>query len=80
MAIKIDVQKVGKVLLADGWHHVVAGTFELYAYEVAREKENALPEGRIDGIWPTGFAFVDAGTHERISGPVNAIGAVAEKV
>ena len=49
MSLAIDVDRVTAVLLVDGWHTVVADSFELDAYEYVREIEQ--PEGT---VWPAG--------------------------
>jgi hypothetical protein len=34
MSLQIDITKIMAVLLSDGWHHVINGTFDLDAYEL----------------------------------------------
>jgi hypothetical protein len=87
VSLAIDIDNVDAVLLADGWHHVEDGSFVLDSYEY-------LGGVRLDYEhcgWPAiGFSFLEEreenagaafkGDKRRVSGPLTAILAVAERL
>lgn len=76
MSLLIDVETVTAVLLADGWHDVIPGTFYLDAYEfVSSDQSETLHRGGQSGVSATGFSFSD-GLRTTISGPLTAVLAV----
>jgi hypothetical protein len=84
MSLAIDVDKVTRVLLADGWHDVANDSFSLDAYEYLWHHRGAdrdpmvLHGGGQSGICSNGFAFTDPdGRH--LCGPLTAVLAVETK-
>jgi hypothetical protein len=85
MSLAIDVERVTRVLLADGWHDVLplvgrptVSSFTLDAYEFFSEdddREPLLAAGTVDGGMSTGFSFYE-GVYHQICGPLTAILAV----
>ncbi len=75
MSLAIDVHRVTDVLLADGWHHVLDGSFSLDAYEYMHEKECVLKGGNVEGVPSTG-AIWTAPSGEFIACPLTSILAV----
>lgn len=68
-----------RVLLADGWHVIDRGSFDLDAYEFAEVEESAKPRtvfsgGQSNLVPCTGFTFLENGN--RIDGPITSILAV----
>ena len=61
MSLAIDVDKVEMVLLADGWHEVAAGSFDLDAYEYMHEGRTLLEGGRVAGVPTTGATWTEPG-------------------
>ena len=75
MSLSIDVNRVEKVLLADGWHHVAEQSFDLDAYEFVDEGVT-VHGGGATGITATGYVFrTQKGAV--IAGPLTAVLAVA---
>lgn len=74
MSLNIDVDKVTEVLLADGWHTVADGSFDLDSYEF-HHGDHVLHGGGRSGVCATGFTFRDA-NGESLFGPLTAILAV----
>ena len=75
MSLRIDVDKVVAVLLADGWHEVADQSFDTDAYEFVHDGGTILSGGQSDGVCATGFTFTTKEAH-RVSGPLTAILAV----
>ncbi len=76
MSLAIEVDEITAVLLADGWHEVDEGSFELDSYEYAWEAGNTmLHRGGQSGVCANGFEFRGVDGH-RIAGPLTAILAV----
>jgi hypothetical protein len=57
MSLAIQVDKVKRVLLADGWHEVAEVSFDLDAYEYLHKDHILLGGGACDQIPHTGFIF-----------------------
>lgn len=73
MSLRIETDTVAAVLLADGWHEVHPGTFNLDAYEYL-EDDQLIHGGGHSGVCATGFTFgSDAGT---LLGPLTSILAI----
>lgn len=73
MSLRISVEKVYAVLLADGWHDVAGASFNLDTYEYFRGDQRVLESG--PGGSSTGFGFREpSGNH--LYGPLTAILAV----
>lgn len=91
MSLQINMCRIVRVLLADGWHDCKKDTFGLDSYEFGTYYKVSPKEwstgirfdcqhgGGNSGVCPTGFAFTDATTGETISGPLTAILAVIGK-
>lgn len=83
MSLAIDVDRVHRVLLADGWHTVDDWSFTLDAYEYLWYANGpgrdpiVLHGGGQVGVCATGFCFTDE-EGGRISGPLTAILAIRE--
>jgi hypothetical protein len=77
MSLNIDVDKVEAVLLVDGWHRVVKGTFELDAYEYSDQGNTVLSGGNVQGVPSTGATWKEGDSI--IACPVTAILAVKWK-
>lgn len=78
MSLSIDVDAVTAVLLADGWHDVLEGSFDLDSYEFTVGKgndERILHGGGDSDICAIGFTFAVRGG-DRLSGPLTSILAV----
>lgn len=70
----IDMNKVVRVLLADGWHHVADGSFLIEAYDFC-----SPPDNHFERVSSQGFSFVETRPPSMvISGPLTSILAVAE--
>jgi hypothetical protein len=90
MSLCINMPKITRVLLADGWHDCDGG-ISLDAYEIGYYVWdrgwglNGAPRfhtehaGGRDEICSMGFSFIDAATGETIAGPLTAILALAGK-
>lgn len=76
MSLSIDVASVTDVLLADGWHKIDDGSFNLDAYEFL-EGDRVVLKGGQSGICATGFSFVSQGT--QYSGPLTSVLAVRHR-
>ena len=50
MSLAIDVDKVEKVLLADGWHEVADASFGLDSYEYVHRDQIVLGGGKVAGV------------------------------
>lgn len=84
MSLSIQISQVGAVLLADGWHEIMSGTFDLDSYEFL-DGADLVHGGGASGVCSTGFSYVpqsSGGTPgtSRICGPLTAVLAVAETV
>lgn len=89
MSLLIDPRKVTEVLLADGWHRVKPGSFDVDAYEYGFHYESdgdikysmSLEGGQCSLVPSTGFSFIDirADDDRRTSGPLTSIIAVNHK-
>jgi hypothetical protein len=83
----IDVDNVNAVLLSDGWHDVVGGSFNLASYEYYRsvhgrrkivdpdQPAEVVHRAGASGITAAGFSFKTAGG-SYIAGPLSAVLAV----
>jgi len=91
MSLAINVDKVNRVLLSDGWHDVLDKSFALDAYEylwypnedTTRMDAEIVHGGGRSGVCATGFEFIstiklEEGTIQKVkrSGPLTAIQAV----
>lgn len=90
MSLAINIDKVGRVLLADGWHTVKDDSFAMDAYEFLwyPDEDTTIMDAQIvhgggqSGICSTGFTFKERGDKRYddpemwISGPLTAIQAV----
>ena len=92
MSLAINIDKVRRVLLADGWHTVKDDSFAMDAYEFLwyPNEDTTIMDAQIvhgggqSGICATGFTFKEISARDRayvdseiwISGPVTAIQAV----
>lgn len=79
MSLAIDSDSVTRVLLADGWHDVLEGTFNIDAYEFMYCGDGVLHGGGASGICPSGFEFRTAGGVV-LSGPLTSVLAVEHPV
>jgi hypothetical protein len=57
MSFAIEVNDVVEVLLQDGWHPVVAETFEIDAYEFRHGEVVRVGGGSIEGVSSTGATW-----------------------
>lgn len=78
MSLAIDVDNVTNVLLADGWHGVANGSFDIDAYEFVIE-DRPVHGGGESGISASGFVFDSTKTGRRVYGPLTSIIAVQTK-
>jgi len=94
MSLAINIDKVNRVLLSDGWHDVLDKSFNLDAYEylwypnedtTSMDAEIVHGSGQ-SGVCATGFEFIstiklEEGTIQKVrrSGPLTAIQAVETK-
>jgi hypothetical protein len=84
MSLRINSDNITQVLLADGWHRVMEGTFDIDAYEIhdgaERGHEFWILRGGIDKhITSSGFTFKDPDADgEYIRGPLTSILAIRE--
>lgn len=76
MSLRIDIDKVTAVLLADGWHTVDDASFDCDAYEFMSGDGELVHGGGQSGVCATGFGFNSEDA--RIYGPLTAILAVKE--
>jgi hypothetical protein len=91
MSLAIDIDKVNRVLLSDGWHTVIDKSFALDAYEYLwyPNEDTTIMDAKIvhgggrSGVCSQGFTFVSTRTLEEdtiqqvtMSGPLTAIQAV----
>lgn len=75
MSLSISVDKVKQVLLADGWHKVIDGSFDLDAYEFLWNDEVLVGGGSVQGVPSTGAKWKEEdGSY--IACPLTAILAV----
>ncbi len=90
MSLSIDIDRVSRVLLADGWHEVLKFSFDLDSYEFVQSDEedqefglhqrNSEPHvllagGRVQGVPATGATWREA-DGSRICCPITAVLAV----
>lgn len=81
MSLVIDTRRVIRVLLADGWHDIKQGSFDLDAYEFMDGYDDynqpvVIFKGDQSASIPsTGFTFIEDGV--RIDGPLTSVLAVA---
>lgn len=74
MSLKIDVDTVEAILLADGWHNVAGNSFDLDAYEFFHGKRRLFSGGK-GGTPSMGATWTD-GDGTEFSCPITAILAV----
>jgi hypothetical protein len=79
MSLAIDVDRVTRVLLADGWHEVCEDSFGLDSYEYVEANGHIRHGGGDSGVCATGFAFKTDDGGEYMAGPLTAILAVRYK-
>ena len=80
VSLYINPDEVSAVLLADGWHEVAAGSFDLDSYEFGECDADGAPSltihsGGQSGVCATGFAFTTP-EQDQVYGPLTAILAV----
>lgn len=75
MSLAIQIEKVTEVLLADGWHSVSSGSFDLDAYEYLDDAV-LIHGGGANGVCATGFSFREIDEPGRVVGPLTSILAV----
>lgn len=90
MSLSIDPKRVRAVLLADGWHAVQQGTFDLDDYEYVQPGPSGgsgakLAAGGDNGLPGIGFTFTEVDSANgaarpvgRVSGPLTSVQAVRE--
>jgi len=78
MSLYIEVDKITRVLLSDGWYEVHNESFTLDSYEFGYGDE-ILHGGGQSRVCATGFAFL-TDTKIRIAGPLTALLAVEERM
>ena len=79
MSLNINVASVESVLLADGWHRVLKGTFLVDAYEYFDNGDLVLGGGRVQGVPSTGAAWTESEDGTTVACPATAILAVKWK-
>jgi len=85
VSLQIDMAKITRVLLADGWHDCQGISLDAYEFGVYyRDRDygsgwgfDMHHGGGQDGVCAGGFAFTDKATGATIAGPLTAILAVA---
>jgi len=78
MSLAIKANEVARVLLSDGWHDVVDGSFNLDSYEFLDEDGGLLHGGGDYGVCASGFGFMEKGRDGRyLHGPLTSIQAIA---
>jgi hypothetical protein len=60
MSLAIDVDTVVAVLLADGWHKVTDGSFELNSYEFVHAGPTVHSVGKVQSVPTIGTTWVEA--------------------
>jgi hypothetical protein len=75
MSLKIEVDSVDAVLLADGWHEVDARSFDLDSYEFHHQDSTLLGGGSEKNISATGATWREPGG-TRIACPIDSVIAV----
>jgi hypothetical protein len=84
MSLAIQASTVRAVLLADGWHEIEPGSFDIDAYEIGESYDAAYKGGlsaKFDcwhgggqsGVCATGFEFVTADGSGTVRGPLTAV-------
>lgn len=73
VSLSIEVNKVTDVLLADKWHKINDGSFDIDAYEFINGTET-VHKGGNGGITSAGFVFESEGV--TFSGPLTSVLAV----
>lgn len=81
MSTRIEAEHVEAVLLADGWHNVVPGTFRIGPSEIVlRNPGDPTDVFETWSGWPNGFSFQELsqeGARRTVAGPITALLAVA---
>ena len=82
MSLRIQIDHVWRVLLANGWYTVApdpsdpdASSFDVAAYEYVDGDAVLVAGGTVPGVPSTGFAFTDT-AGQQLRGPLTAILAV----
>ena len=75
MSLAIETKSVSEVLLADKWHLVSAGTFDIDAYEFVHG-DAAIHKAGASGVCAMGFRFLDSLDNRQVMGPLTSILAV----
>jgi hypothetical protein len=78
MSLAIEVNDVVEVLLPDGWHPVVDGSFEIDGYEFLHEDIVRVGGGGVEGISATGATWKEP-SGEWVACPFPQIRAVKYK-
>lgn len=78
MSLAINIETVTDVLLADGWHKVARGSFDLDAYEFM-EDGVLVHGGGQSGVCAKGVTWREAGRSTVISCPRTAVLAVRHR-
>jgi hypothetical protein len=78
MSLAIEVSDVVGVLLHDGWHPVVDGSFEIGSYEFVERSIVRVGTGSVEGISATGATWKEP-TGEWLACPFTQIMAVRYK-
>lgn len=72
MSLRIEIDHVTEVLLADGWHKVLDRSFDIDAYEFESNERVICSPGEFGYRFDTEIA----GRRCRLSGPLSAVLAV----
>ena len=82
VSLRIQIDQVWRVLLANGWYTVApdpdntdASSFDVDAYEYVDGDAVLVAGGSVVGVVSTGFAFTDT-AGQQLRGPLTAILAV----
>lgn len=78
MSLAINTDMVTDVLLADGWHKVARGSFDLDSYEFM-EGDVLVHGGGQSGVCAKGATWREAGRSTVISCPLTAVLAVRHR-
>jgi hypothetical protein len=90
MSLAINMPKIARVLLADGWHECRGISIDAYEFGAhywkhwpsGPDHEFSAKQGYVggqDGVCAAGFSFTDTATGQTICGPMTTILAVAGK-
>ena len=79
MSLKIQVENIVDILLADGWHNVMPETLDLDAYEFF-DGNIAVHKGGQGGICSTGATWQEEDGELWLTAPLTSILAIREKI